>query len=368
MAKNFHNKPFDEETTLKLQIFQGYIREWLPVFLSRRSFRTIHIFDFFAGPGKDCNGVEGSPLIIIDEIKKYLSDPELPDANKVSIQLFFNDDDPDKTLSLRNEIAQKDISFVKISNQEFKKAFDASRAHLKAPSSAKLIILDQSGIKHITPDTFKELIHFPATDFMFFISSSILRRFISVDGIRQYFPTMSPAEIKELSSTDVHRYVCQHYQEIVPSGREFYLAPFSIKKGANIYGIIFGSGTLLGLEKFLKVCWNKDNISGEANYDIDDDMVRKGKTLFLTLNVSRKIDFFEKRLVVFLQDFRNNNELYKFTLKNGCLPKHTVEILRGLQKSERLEAEPSDTRKNSFYLSWKNYRQKIIRAKFRTKK
>jgi three-Cys-motif partner protein len=368
MAKDFHKKPFDDETILKLEIFQGYIREWLPVFLSKKKFDSIYIFDFFAGPGKDCNGVEGSPLIIIDEIKKYLSDPQSPYTGNVSIQLFFNDDDSDKTLSLQDEVAQKDVSFVKISNQKFKQAFDASRVHLKASSAAKLIILDQGGIKQITPDIFKELINFPATDFMFFITSSSLRRFISTDEFGRYFPDMLPEKIKNIPATDVHRFVCNYYQKLVPSEKSFYVAPFSIKKGANIYGIIFGSGILLGLEKFLKVCWNKDNISGGANYDIDDDMVREGKTLFTELNVSKKKDFFKKRLVIFLQDFRSNNELYKFTLENGCLLTHTVEILKGLQKSGSLEAEPSDTRKNSFYLSWENYRKKIVKAKFRIKK
>ena len=40
MAKDFHNEPFDEETILKLEIFKGYIREWIPVFLSKKSFAT----------------------------------------------------------------------------------------------------------------------------------------------------------------------------------------------------------------------------------------------------------------------------------------------------------------------------------------
>jgi hypothetical protein len=31
----FHEKPFDEGTLTKLEIFQLYTREWLPVFLSR---------------------------------------------------------------------------------------------------------------------------------------------------------------------------------------------------------------------------------------------------------------------------------------------------------------------------------------------
>ena len=108
MAKDFHNKPFDDETILKLEIFKGYIREWLPVFLSRKSFSTVYIFDFFAGPGKDLHGQEGSPLIILDEVKKYLNNPKLHYADKVSITLFFNDDDPDKIFSLEKEIASKE--------------------------------------------------------------------------------------------------------------------------------------------------------------------------------------------------------------------------------------------------------------------
>ena len=368
MTKDFYNKPFDDETILKLEIFKGYIREWLPVFLSKRSFNTINIFDFFAGPGKDCNGVEGSPLIIINELKKYLENPYFPVASNIEIKVLFNDADPNKIALLQKEIRRDDTFAVETTNLSFKESFVEQKGILESPSAVKLVILDQCGIKQITHDIFEELISFPATDLMFFISSSILKRFIIVDGVRQYFPTMSPAEIRKLPATDVHRYVCWHYQKLVPLGREFYLAPFSIKKGANIYGIIFGSVKLLGLEKFLKVCWNQDSVSGEANYDIDDDMVREGETLFKELNIPRKIDLLGNQLVKFLQDFRSNNELYKFTLENGCLPIHTCEILKELQKNGRLEAEPSDTRKNSFYLNWKNYNQKLIKVKFRMKR
>ncbi len=203
---------------------------------------------------------------------------------------------------------------------------------------------------------------------MFFISSSYLRRFITVKEIKQYFPDMSPEEIKAIPSTEIHRFVCQYYQKQVPAGKEFYLSPFSIKKGANIYGIIFGSGSLLGLEKFLKVCWNKDRISGDANYDIDKDIVRNGETLFPAMNVSKKVDGFRTRLTEFLQEFKSNNELYKFTLEYGCLPSHTKEILTILQNEGRLLSRPSDIRKKSFYLSWKHYRDQCVRVEFCLKK
>jgi three-Cys-motif partner protein len=366
MAKDFHNKPFNEETILKLQIFRGYTRQWLPVFLSRKTFDSVNIFDFLAGPGKDSNGTEGSPLIIIDEIKKYFTNNKAPLAENVSIRLFLNDSDPDKILLLGKEINTKDETQleIKINNKDFQEAFDSYGSLLESTSAAKLVILDQSGIKQITSDVFVQLIEFPCTDFMFFISSSTLKRFITVEKVGQYFPSMSEQEVNAIPVTDIHRFVCSYYQKLIPSGREYYLAPFSIKKGPNIYGIIFGSGHLLGLEKFLRVCWNQDSVSGEANYDIDDDIIRNGETLFPEWNVSKKRDLFRKQLVSFLNAYKSNKELYKFTLEQGCLPTHAVEILKELLKEGRLEVDPADTRKRSFYVNWPNYRR-MSKAKFR---
>jgi three-Cys-motif partner protein len=368
MAKDFHNKPFDDETILKLEIFRGYVREWLPVFLSRKSYNAINIFDFFAGPGRDCNGVAGSPLIIIDELKKYLENTVFSAASKIKIRVLFNDSDQNKMSLLQKEITGESTFIIETTNLSFDESFTAQRSVLESTLEAKLVILDQSGIKQISHSTFRELINFPASDFIFFISSSILKRFISEEGVRQYFPDMSTEEVNIITATDIHRFVCSYYKKLIPVEKEFYLTSFSIKKRSNIYGIIFGSGRLLGLEKFLKVCWNKDSISGEANYDIDDDIVRQGKTLYPELNISKKLDLFKDRIMGFLQDYKSNNELYQYTLENGCLPKHTNDILKELQKDRRLEAKPSDTRKRSFYINWENYRKQKIVAKFRIKK
>lgn len=369
MTKDFHKKPFDDETILKLEIFKGYIREWLPVFLFKNSFHNINILDFFAGPGRDCKGRKGSPLIIIDEIKQYLENPNLhvSPRSDLAINVLFNDFDKNKIDSLRKEIEQETLINIKTSNYNFKESFELQRDVLESKIDAKLVIMDQTGIKHITHGTFRELINFPALDFMFFISSSYLKRFITLEEVKQYFPTMSVDEVKKIHSTDIHRFVCDYYQKLVPPEKDFYIALFSIKKGANIYGIIFGSSILLGLEKFLKVCWYKDKVSGEANYDIDNDIIRNGESLFPDMNISNKLNYFEKSLIKYLEVFKNNNEIYRFTLENGCLPKHAGEILKNIQKDNRLVAEPPDIKKGSFYLSWDYYRKKEIKVKFRIK-
>jgi len=67
MGRNLFRKPFDEGTLDKLEIFEDYFKEWLPVFLTRREiiWKEIQIFDLFAGEGLDSNGVLGSPMRIL---------------------------------------------------------------------------------------------------------------------------------------------------------------------------------------------------------------------------------------------------------------------------------------------------------------
>ncbi len=62
--KNLHDKPFDESTIAKLEIFEDYAQAWIPTFVMQ-GIPTICIFDFFAGTGYDKNEIAGSPIRIL---------------------------------------------------------------------------------------------------------------------------------------------------------------------------------------------------------------------------------------------------------------------------------------------------------------
>ena len=94
-----------------------------------------------------------------------------------------------------------------------------------------------------------------------------------------------------------------------PRGAEYYLAPFSIKKGANIYGVIFGSGYPLGMDRFLQVAWAKDAISGEPNFDIHRDSIVPGQPKFdLEEFKPTKVLAFERELEATVRRGRVHNE------------------------------------------------------------
>ena len=64
--KNLHDKPFDESTIAKLEIFEDYAQAWIPTFVMQ-GVSNICIFDFFAETGYDKNGVAGSPIRILQK-------------------------------------------------------------------------------------------------------------------------------------------------------------------------------------------------------------------------------------------------------------------------------------------------------------
>jgi three-Cys-motif partner protein len=388
MAKKFHEDEFDDGTQVKLSIFREYIRKWFPVFLVARpggeAHRTVNVFDFFAGPGTDRAGNPGSPRIIQDELKNYCQTRGNMKAEGVQIALYFNDKDPELIEQLQRclkENACPDNCCQAIySSQPFQEALDSRLPVMLAPRSANLIIMDQFGVKEVTPDVVNTFAECRATDILFFVSSSYVRRFADEPAIQNYLD-MSSDELAASEYKSIHRHICKYFRSNLPSGIEYHLAPFSIKKRSNIYGVIFGSGSPLGLQKFLEVCWDLDGVTGEANYDIDDDPARSGEKFLLPeMNVIRKQDAFQHGLEGFLQAGKvvggktqpvNNLDLYRYTLERGFLPRHAVAHLRVLQNKGCLEVIDPEAgepiRKGAYYLGWDYYRKSQIQAIFRLK-
>lgn len=370
-AKEFFNNPFDPETRLKLDIFRGYIREWLPVFLSKLSYSRVCIYDFFAGPGYDSEHTPGSPVIIHEEVEQYLA--TRPKATGVALRLYFNDNDKSNYDQLREETAgwlSTDSYQVQLENKDFTEAFSEELPSIIDKQSANLVILDQFGIKHVTGAVFQQLTACPATDIIFFVSSSTIKRFITEESIRRYIP-LSEEDIKSISVKEIHRFICKEYfRRMVPAGKDYYLMPFSIKKkDGNIYGLIFGSGNLLGVEKFLRVCWQQDKVTGEANYAIDDpEALRMGQhSLFAEDNVMKKTDQFRKDLIKLLEIPRDNRDLYRFCLENGFLPRHIKSILHELRKEglvQVLTPTGEPVRSNATYINSDSYSLHEARAAF----
>lgn len=330
-ADDFHDKPFDEGTLTKLQIFELYAREWFPVFLSLEKPRrpAIHVFDFFAGPGTDSGNVLGSPLRLLRQLRDYQGSDGW---GKVHIHVHFYDEDPDKIAQLKENIVAHGLNLQNVNFDirplRFDDAFRESAQTLADPQAAKLVFIDQTGVTQVTPEVFRKLVNSPTCDFLFFLSSWTLHRFRDHPAIKQKI-------VRPDDHYHVHRAALEYYRSLLPSDQEYYLAPFSIKKGANIYGLIFGSAHPLGIDKFLDVAWRRDEFSGEADFSINRENIRP-EQLLLPLNEFRpsKITAFESELEGLLRSGHLSNEVdvMRVCFENGVKRQHAKPVLAKLKR------------------------------------
>jgi len=363
MAKNINNDIFKEETKLKLDIFRECFKEWFPVFVYNPFIKKIYIYDLFAGSGTDIGGTFGSPLILLDEAKgegnrycKYFKE------NGKEVAFTFNE-----LLQTKNELLKENVSNYlnncfksceldkciyeekcHFPNLDFQEIFSRPKLQkiLKKKDYGKFILLDQYGFNKVNDDVFLKLVDSPKTDFIFFIASSFIKRFKELPAVTAYF-AKGKIIFDETKPAECHRIIAGYFRSLIPEDKEYYLHHFSIKKGANYYGLIFGSNHTFGMEKFLSVCWKKDDLAGESSHNVNNDYEQG--TFFYNPQETNKIQEVREELRILIDSgtIKTNIDGLKFALKRGCQPKIFVDLMTQLVKEKYVTIDGKFNKKAS---------------------
>lgn len=340
---DLHNKAFDDGTLCKLEIFEAYVKEWIPTFVMQNSGK-ICIIDLFAGPGYDKNSIQGSPIRVLHQINLQAGNIFQKD---VELCVWFNEYKTDKYENLI-----KSCQIYIDTHDDLTRMYKCGKLKLKYTNSGiddiygnvikctnafpSLVLLDQNGVKFVSDKYFIPLVKSPTTDFLFYIASSYIRRFANSDEFKRNL-SFDLTHSREGSARDIHRWVVKQMQTRVPKDSKVRLYPFSIKKGANTYGIIFGASHPRAVDKFLHVAWEKNSINGEANYDIDSDNQKRLPDLFGYKPLT-KIEMFEQNIeaAILSGTIRDNRDAYNYTLEHGHINQHCDRILRQLKKDNKI--------------------------------
>jgi len=341
MSKNLHEKPFDETTIAKLQIFEDYAQAWIPTFVMQGNL-TICIFDFFAGTGYDKKGVPGSPIRILEKIKEQAA---LILQKKTNVEVNFNEFNKTKFDQLSsacklffeaNDQVAKAVN-LNLSNEDFDICFD--RLLPTIGKHASLVYLDQNGIKFLSEKYFLELEKTGKTDFLYFVSSSYFWRF----GEREEFKSYLDIDLEQAKRDPyrfIHRNLLKQLAAKLPPNTELQLYPFSLKKGANIHGIIFGASHPRAVDKFLGIAWKRNSLNGQANFDIEEDEKKGQLDMFEGKKLTRT-EAFQKQLreSVLTRQIKNNFEAFDFALKEGHIGRHASEELKRMKAEKLIDYE-----------------------------
>lgn len=344
-AKNLHEKPFDEDTLTKLSIFENYANAWIPTFVMSQFYHEIWIIDFFAGPGYDKTGIEGSPIRILKQIKNQLGNAF---NNRTRINVCFNEFDKSKFKFLEdscneyinsNDVLkrayEKQFLIMHYENEDLDNIFSTYINKIKGKPS--LIYLDQNGVKFLADKYFQELVKLKHVDFLYYISSSFYVRFGNTDSFKTVLD-IEHDKLTENGYSHCHQQLVEFLKGKIPADSDYNLFPFSIKKGANIYGIAFGSSHPLGIDKFLSITWKENPINGLANFDIDQDRLKTPQEDLFGNREYTKLELF----AIDLEDkllsgkLKTNKDVYLYTLFSGHISTHAVDVLKKMKKENKL--------------------------------
>lgn len=354
---DLHTKPFDDSTITKLEIFEDYAKAWVPTFVMQPNIKEIHVFDFFAGPGYDNEYVPGSPIRLLNIVLSYLGDFF---KTKTKIVLHFNEFEPNKKKSQdKYELLVKNCESFLDSNPKLRhfttvKFYneDAGSLFYKLYNTIKqfpaLVYMDQNGIRFISKEFISKLDQLTTTDFIYYVSSSYIWRFGNTKEFKQIID-FDMINLRKGEYSNVHRYVISKIKEELPTKTDLKLFPFTLKKGKNIFGIIFGAKHYRAVDKFLDIAWKRNSMNGEADFDIDQDTAKDQLELFAEQKMT-KIEKFQTELRDALLEgtLKNNSDVLVFTYENGHIPKHATDLIKSCKSITYLGRTPAINYDNVF--------------------
>jgi three-Cys-motif partner protein len=344
--KDLHDSPFDDSTIAKLEIFEDYAQAWIPTFVMQ-STPEIHIFDFFAGTGYDKAGVAGSPIRLLTKIQEQKGHLF---QKRVKVVVHLNEFEPNKRKQAKfdllkqscTEFMDADPSLknrveINYYNENFEELFPKLITKVKQYPS--LVYLDQNGIKYLADTYFLELEKTSQTDFLYFVSSSYFWRFGDSDEFKIHIDIDMQAAKKQ-GYRKIHQTITEQVSMKLPKNSKLKLYPFSLKKGVNIHGIIFGASHPRAVDKFLSIAWKRNEENGEANFDIEDEAGKAQLSFFEEPKLS-KIDAFKNELRGLLLDKKitDNYQALVYAYGSGHIPKHAAECVKELKDGKQLKYE-----------------------------
>ncbi|MBL7846732.1 MAG: three-Cys-motif partner protein TcmP [Cyclobacteriaceae bacterium] len=350
-----------EHSAVKVRLLGIYLKRYLNIISNDGYTEKIWIHDLFCGEGIYENGGEGSPLVILREVKDLHFTGVARDKKGPLIDCHFNDLEGEKVKKVEASIKVKSLYYPRFGGlrfttndykQEVKELIDTLP---KLKKQKAFIFIDPYDYKSIKANDIKDLLASGKAEVLLFLPTQFMYRFHAngtPEALKDFIEELT--EYKNWRENDSPWSFIDQLKEAFRAflGSRFFVDTFTIQKDSNtVFCLFFFSSHIKGFEKMLEAKWEIDTEQGKGWHFSGNN-----PTLFF----DQKTNGFQDMLKAFLTTkARTNGEVYEFTLRSGFLPKHANEILHNWQQTGLLKVNGRNSekvRKRSFYLGYQYYK------------
>jgi three-Cys-motif partner protein len=355
-----------DHSRAKVELYTRYLSIYLNILERAPSVDRVLLFDLLAGEGKYADGSRGSAVAALDVIRDHYSTTR---KSSLRVEIWLNDrgmSEIEKGISkidrIRRYASERILpSQVKMrfDQKDYRDVFPLALKNVEASQKSRsLFFVDPYGYKDIDPDDLKSIMATGRAEILLFLPTSFMYRFAG-KALESPFPGSEALIrlLRKLYGPKPHRHdsVEEFIGDLRARFKEYlggvYATEFAIERDAsNVYCLFYFTTHILGLEKMLEAKWSLDKERGTGH--------RREKSGLLFSEVERRGYPRKLRSYIEQEDFRTNEDLYRFGLEHGFLPRHTNEVLLKWKKQGVLDVFPVDSRLvKGFYIRYKSDRR-----------
>ncbi|UTC91195.1 three-Cys-motif partner protein TcmP [Treponema denticola] len=357
----------------KVKFYKTYLEKYLRILCSSEYIKNINIYDLFCGRGIYENGGKGSPIAAFEAIESCFID----ENKKINtdITLIVNDIAKENVDAVKEYIDKHTHNYcsVRYFNVDIQDMFITVKNEVNKTknNTRNIIFIDPYGYKDIKKDLLLSLMENKKTEIILFLPISHMYRFTKTalqheenaqyEALRQFIDGFFPENHKIRTEKIYIMDYIKCISDALRFNNQFYTTSYYIERDqSNYFALFFLSSHIFGFEKILEVKWylDEDNGKGFKIQDSQGDLFADCVSEEIKTNNAKNL---EDILLAALAQPKTNNELYKITLKNEYLPKHTTEILIKWQDTKSnfkvvdiKTGKPA--RKRAFYISYDHYK------------
>lgn len=296
----------DGHTGAKHDLLRRYLQAWVPILLSTNP--RVTYAEGFAGPGVYKGGEPGSPVIALETFSAYPDKLSMPGREA---HLLFVEEHHGRAARLSQELessverlGQLHPSLIchPVINGDCANVLSCALTDLGAGGSPMFVALDSWG----GPDIPFSLLQFVASNRSSEVLLTFQPAFLTRFGERCTHQTSGNAAfggehwqgVFELAAAEKLDFLVQAYRETLRRAGFRYSLAFEMQdEGGRELWLLFGTSSLLGVEKMKEAMWSVDPIYGVQYRDPRDP-----DQMFLTIELEPHSGPLERMLLERLRD------------------------------------------------------------------
>lgn len=333
---------FDEQSDLtaaKVKIYEEYITGYLPKILHR--FKCCLIADLFCGAGKN-GDQDGSPLVLINQVKYILTSPTLKQQS-LKIDILFNDKLKNHTddLKLRlNNVSHPSIEIRPIQNADFQDSITELLHEFKNSNTPKFFFLDPFKYSDVTINNLRDLMALPNTEVFLFTPVFHGYRFSNITDYTKEHKTRRFVEeftTRGMSNyNDIDDFMQSIKDKIRLELNLDYVRPILLDDGKRKNAIFLLTNHREGMLLMSKIAFKQSDDGKGVNIK----MLQSGQSDIFGTEGTSRFERFSKNLELELKNNKkmSNKEITDFAIMEEFLPKHAKDVLIMLATNNKISA------------------------------